>query len=91
MSYKRLLELEVQLHREVEELLALGEQADQVELPEGLVVEDEITFRKNRLTNLAEAKSVLEARAQERYEDELAELDMGVIALIYLFLPYRGR
>ncbi|MCK4728502.1 MAG: transposase [Desulfobacterales bacterium] len=75
VSYKRLLELEVQLHREVEELLALGEQADQVELPEGLVIEDEITFRKNRLTNLAEAKSVLEARAQERYEDELAEYE----------------
>ena len=75
VSYKRLLELEVQLHREVEELLALGEQADQVELPEGLAIEDEITFRKNRLTNLAEAKSVLEARAQERYEDELAEYE----------------
>jgi len=75
VSYKRLLELEVQLHREVEELLALGEQADQVELPEGLVIEDEITFRQNRLTNLAEAKSVLEARAQERYEDELAEYE----------------
>ena len=75
VSYKRLLELEVQLHREVEELLALGEQADQVELPEGLVIEDEITFRKNRLTNLAEAESVLEARAQERYEDELAEYE----------------
>ena len=75
VSYKRLLELEVQLHREVEELLALGEQADQVELPEGLVIEDEITFRKNRLTNLAEAKSVLEARAQERYEAELAEYE----------------
>ena len=75
VSYKRLLKLEVQLHREVEELLALGEQADQVELPEGLVIEDEITFRKNRLTNLAEAKSVLEARAQERHEDELAEYE----------------
>jgi len=75
VSYKRLLELEVQLHREVEELLALGEQADRVELPEGLVIEDEITFRKNRLTNLVEAKSVLEARAQERYEDELAEYE----------------
>jgi len=75
VSYKRLLELEVQLHREVEELLALGEQAYQVESPEGLVIEDEITSRKNRLTNLAEAKSVLEARAQERYEDELAEYE----------------
>ena len=60
VSYKRLLELEAQLRQEVEELLTLGEQADQVELPEGMVIEDEITFRKNRLANLAEAKAVLE-------------------------------
>lgn len=75
VSYKRLLELETRLRREVEELLALGEQADQVELPEGLVVEDEIAFRTERLVNLAEAKSVLEARAQERYEAEQAEYE----------------
>jgi len=74
-SYKRLLELEAQLRQEVEELLALGEQADQVELPEGLVIEDEIAFRKNRLANLAQAKAILEARAQERYEAEQAEYE----------------
>jgi hypothetical protein len=75
VSYKRLLELETQLRREVEELLALGEQADQVELPEGLVVEDEIAFRTERLANLAEAKAILEARAQERCEAEQAEYE----------------
>lgn len=75
VSYKRLLELETQLRQEVEELLALGEQADQVELPEGLVVEDEIAFRTERLVNLAEAKAVLEACAQERYEAEQAEYE----------------
>ena len=73
VSYKRLLELEAQLRQEVEELLALGKQADQVELPEGLVIEDEITFRKNRLAGLAEAKAVLEARAREHYEAERTE------------------
>lgn len=73
VSYKHLLKLEVQLGQEVEELLALGKQADRIELPEGLMVEDEITFRKNRLANLAEAKAILEIRAQERYEAELAE------------------
>jgi transposase len=75
VSYKRLLELETRLRREVEELLALGEQADQVELPEGLVVEDEIAFRTERLVNLAEAKAVLEVRARERYEAEQAEYE----------------
>jgi len=80
VSYKRLLELETQLRREVEELLALGEQADQVELPEGLVIEDEIAFRTERLVNLAEAKAVLEARARERYEAEQAEYEAKIRA-----------
>jgi transposase len=75
VSYKRLGELKERLRQEIEELLALGKQADQVVLPEGMDIEDEIIFRKNRLTNLAEAKSVLEARAQERYETELAEYE----------------
>jgi len=73
VSYKRLGELEQRLHQEMEELLALAEQADQIELPDGMVIEDGITFRKNCLTNLAEAKAVLEARAQDRYETEQAE------------------
>jgi len=74
VSYKRLGELETQLRQEVHELLELGEQADQgaLRLPEGLVVEDEIAIRKEWLENLAEAKFVLEARAQERYEAEKA-------------------
>jgi hypothetical protein len=75
VEFKRLGELEKRLHQEMEDLLALAAQADQIELPEGMVIEDEITFRKNRLTNLAEAKAVLEARAQERYEAEQAEYE----------------
>jgi transposase len=77
VSYKRLGELEVQLRQEVHELLELGEQADQgaLRLPEGLVVEDEIAIRKEWLENLAEAKVILEARAQERYEVEKAEYE----------------
>jgi hypothetical protein len=68
------MEMEVQLRQEVHELLALGEQADQgaLRLPEGLVIEDEIAIRKEWLENLAEARSILEARAQERYEVEKA-------------------
>jgi len=75
VSYGRLLKLETQLHAEVEELLALGNKADQSELPVGLDIETEITFRDGRLVNLAEAKRVLEARAQERYETESAEYE----------------
>lgn len=75
VSYGRLLKLEKQLRREIEELLALGEQADQAELPAGLEVKTEVAFRQERLINLAEAKRVLEARAEERYQAELAEYE----------------
>ena len=73
VSYGRLLKLEEQLRQEVEELLTLGEQADETELPEGLEIDTEVAFRQERLVNLAEAKRVLEARAGERYQVELAE------------------
>ena len=73
VSYGRLLKLEEQLRREVEELLVLGEQADETELLPGLEIDTEVAFRQERLLNLAEAKRVLEARAEERYQAELAE------------------
>lgn len=77
VSYKRLTEIEAQLRQEVKELFELGEQADQgdVQVPEGLIIEDEIARRKQRLANLAEARAVLDARAQERYEAEKAEYE----------------
>ncbi len=73
VSYKRLRELETQLRAEVEALFALGAQADQGSLPDGLVVADEIALREARLARLAEAKAVLEARAKEREASEQAE------------------
>jgi transposase len=73
VSYGRLLQLEEQLSKEVEELMALGEKADRQELPEGLQIEVEVSLRQERLANLAHAKTVLEARAKERYEVEKAE------------------
>jgi len=75
VSYKRLLELEVQLRAEVETLLRLADGADQQVLPEGLKVVDEVAFRQQRLERLAAAKAVLEARAQERYRAEQAEYE----------------
>jgi transposase len=82
VSYKRLIELEVQLRRDVNELFTLGEQADQGELtlPAGLVLSDEIALRQARLANLAKAKAVLEARAQERYQTEKVEYEAKVRA-----------
>jgi len=80
VSYKRLGELEIRFRTEVEELFALGEQADRATLPDGLVVADEIALRQARLARLAEARAVLEARAHDRaaaeqaaYESKLRE------------------
>jgi hypothetical protein len=59
----------------VEEIFHLADLADKQALPEGLVVSDEIAFRQQRLARLAEAKTILEARAQVRYEAEQAEYE----------------
>jgi transposase len=75
VSYGRLLQLEQRLRVEVEELIALGEKTNQEHLPEGLKAEFEIALRQERLLNLAQAKAVLEARAQERHEAEKAEYE----------------
>ena len=78
VSYQRLLEIEQKLQAEVEELFALGERAEQADLPDGLVISDEIARRTARLARLAEAKAVLEARAQERHALEQAEYDANM-------------
>ena len=73
VSYGHLQALEERLRQEVAALLALGERAEQDELPDEFNLADEIAFRQGRLVNLAEAKRVLAARAQERDVAEQAE------------------
>jgi len=78
VSFKRLEELERKLQAEVEELFALAERAETGELPEGLVISDEIARRTGRLARLATAKAVLEERARERAGQEQALYDAKV-------------
>jgi hypothetical protein len=68
-----LQQIKAKLQAEVAELLALGERADRGNLPDELVVSDEVALRQARLTRLAEAKAVIEARAKERDAAEQAE------------------
>jgi transposase len=75
VSYKRLVAIEAYLQQQVAQLLALAEMADQSVLPEKMDINDEIKRRQQRLDQLAEAKKVLEARAQARYEAEKAEYE----------------
>jgi len=75
VSYAYLPKLEARLRAEVEELLTLADQADQADLPVGLDINAEISFRQDRLVNLAQARTILEERAQTRYETEQAEYE----------------
>lgn len=75
VSYKRLLAMEAYLQQQVAELMALAAAADKAALPEKMNIDDEVERREQRLAQLAEAKAVLELRAQARYEAEKAEYD----------------
>jgi transposase len=75
VSYKRLLELDRQLQAEVEALFGLSQQPDPPQWPDGLDIATEIAFRQNRRANLSQAKAVLEARAEARYQAELADYE----------------
>jgi transposase len=75
VSYKRLLAIDAYLQAEVNELFVLAKAADGGQLPAEMNIQDEIERRQQQLARLAEAKKVLEARAQARYEAEQAEYE----------------
>jgi len=80
VSYKRLLAIDAYLQAEVNELFALAEVADGGQLPAEMNIQDEIERRQQQLARLAEAKKVLETRAQARYEAEHAEYETKIQA-----------
>ena len=75
LSHGHIEKLEVQLKAEVQELLALAEQADQADIPDGVSLPQEIKRREDRLAVMAAAKLKIAARAEERYQREKAEYD----------------
>ena len=75
LSHGHIEKLEVQLKAEVQELLALAEQADQADIPTGVSLPEELKRREDRLAAMAAAKAKLVARAEERYQREKAEYD----------------
>src|SRR6266567_476837 len=70
VSYKRLLEVETQLRAEIEELFMLSEQSDQRDIPDGLVVREELARREDRLARLAAEQAEYEAKLAQRAERE---------------------
>src|SRR5438876_4290631 len=53
----------------------MSEQSEQPEVPDGLMVREEMARREDRLARLAEAKAVVQARAAERAAAEQAEYE----------------
>src|ERR1700674_4614709 len=73
LSYEHATKIEAQLKAEVADLLARAEAADRVEVVDGMSVPEELARREDRLAKLAEARARIEARAKERFEQEMAE------------------
>ncbi len=75
LSHGHIVKLEEQLKQEVQELLALAEQADTANMPDGMSLPKELKLREDRLAAMAGAKAKIAARAAERYAREKAEFD----------------
>ncbi len=73
LSYEQVGKIEAQLKAEVADLLAKAEAADRSDVPDGMLVPDELARREARLAKLAEARAKIAARAKERFEREQAE------------------
>ena len=72
VSYGRLQELEAQFRQEIEELLRLSNQAEQEAGADDFSPAYEMELRQSQLGKLQQAKTVIEERAEERYQNELA-------------------
>jgi transposase len=75
LSYGHAEAIEAQLKAEIQELLALAEQTDGADLPDGMSLPAELARREERLAAIAAAKAKIEARAEERYAREQAEYE----------------
>ncbi|MBK1701363.1 transposase, partial [Thiococcus pfennigii] len=75
LSYGHAEAIEAQLKAEVQQLLALAEEADGGHVPDGLSIPQELMRREDRLAAIAEAKAKIEARAAERFAREQADYE----------------
>jgi transposase len=75
LSWKYACKLEKQLKAEVEDLLRQAEEADRVDIPDGLDIPDELARREKRLSAIAEAKAEIERRASKRFAEEQADYE----------------
>jgi hypothetical protein len=70
MSDEHAGKIEAQLQREVSELMAKAEAADQADVPDGMSIPHELALREERLVKIAQARATIAARARARFEAE---------------------
>ena len=75
LSYGHIKKLEEQLKDEVKKLMELACAADNEKIPDGMNLPDEIARREDRLKAIAAAKTQIEGRARERFDQERAEYE----------------
>lgn len=80
LSYAHIKKLEAQIKAEVQQLLALAEQADKADVPDGMSLPEELTRREDRLAVMGKAKAKIEARAKQRHARERADYDEKMAA-----------
>ena len=80
LSYEHAGKIEAQLKAEVSELMAKAEAADAADIPDGMLIPEELALREKRLQKLAEARTKMEERAKERFAREQAEYEEKLAA-----------
>ena len=79
LSHGHIVKLQTQIELEVQELLALAEQADSANIADGMNLPEELKLRKDRLDAMAVAKAKIAQRAAQRYAKEKAEFDAKML------------
>jgi transposase len=80
LSYEHAGKIEAQLKAEVADLMAKAEAADQADVPDGMLIPEELARRKLRLAGIVRAKAIIEARAKEHHARAQAEHDAKMAA-----------
>ncbi len=75
LSHGHIVKLQTRIELEVQELLALAEQADSANIPDGMNLPEELKLRTDRLDAMAVAKAKIAERSAQRYAQEKAEFD----------------
>ncbi len=72
LSYGHMGQLEEQLTGEIRTLMELAEVADNEKVPAGISLPEEVARREDRLKAIVAARTEIEARARERFDQEQA-------------------